>query len=548
MLSFKIYIIISFITNIKVYNMFEKRFEDLLTEKVYDNIHGFVYLTKREKELLLHPYMRRLHSIKQNALACFVFPGATHTRFAHSIGVLYIAEKMIQRLKKVNKIYISQLDHQVIRLAALLHDIGHYPLSHTLETSYREYSVLLEDNETAEIILNADSINSFLQNIKPSDDFHHENMAKFIIQKGDNDFSLKVLNILEEIVDKFDLKNIYNTKYNKNIDIIKYRNLIGELIRGEQGLQDLYQTSDLFDLDEEKEKYYILSKIIKSNLDADQMDYMCRDTANTGIKSSVRVDFIIDNMNICRKKFMLADGSEEIKNTLCFDYRALQSLEQFLLSKFYWYTEILSYPKVYILNLVAQRLYTYILLKEKKDLVVFKNEILEEDFYFFFNDEYFWNKIQKLFIDKTLPKIIRHLLEILIKNKIPKNIGRKAFIDLVSNEFSYAGIIKPKIAKSKQTNFKKKGVNENNYLPVILEKEIIKDKLEEINNFSEDENINILLCSESHTGSNCNNCTSINVKSLVELEECFIDTFYTDDKKPKYLYKFLIYDLELGED
>ena len=77
------------------------KFEDLLTKRIYDDVHGFVALTEDEKSLLSHPYMKRLHFIKQNALANFIFPGATHTRFSHSIGVLHIVEKMIQKLKTV---------------------------------------------------------------------------------------------------------------------------------------------------------------------------------------------------------------------------------------------------------------------------------------------------------------------------------------------------------------------------------------------------------------------------------------------------------------
>ena len=73
------------------------RIEDLLTKCIYDDVHGFVALTEDEKSLLSHPYMKRLHFIKQNALANFIFPGATHTRFSHSIGVLHIVEKMIQK-------------------------------------------------------------------------------------------------------------------------------------------------------------------------------------------------------------------------------------------------------------------------------------------------------------------------------------------------------------------------------------------------------------------------------------------------------------------
>ena len=66
----------------------------------------------------------------------YVFPGALHNRFNHSLGVLHIADKMIVSLQDKGHLPGKR---KVIRMAALLHDIGHYPLSHLIE------GVILED-------------------------------------------------------------------------------------------------------------------------------------------------------------------------------------------------------------------------------------------------------------------------------------------------------------------------------------------------------------------------------------------------------------------
>src|SRR5574344_671805 len=125
-----------------------QRFEDNLTEKIYDNVHGFIALTKEEKALLNTAYFQRLNHIKQLGLSYFVFPGAVHTRFSHSLGVLHITEKLIQKLKIEGcKEFNNSKIHKIIRLAALLHDIGHYPLSHTIEKSYMEYFKYLKSEE-----------------------------------------------------------------------------------------------------------------------------------------------------------------------------------------------------------------------------------------------------------------------------------------------------------------------------------------------------------------------------------------------------------------
>ena len=103
----------------------------LKTEKqIFDNVHGYIGVTAAELEVIDTPAFQRLRQIKQLGLAHLVWPGATHTRFIHSLGAMFM---MDQFLGNAVKREISDEERQKYRLAALLHDIGHYPLSHTLE-------------------------------------------------------------------------------------------------------------------------------------------------------------------------------------------------------------------------------------------------------------------------------------------------------------------------------------------------------------------------------------------------------------------------------
>lgn len=93
------------------------------------NIHNdFLY------NLIQHPYLQRLNRIKQLGLAAFVYPGAQHTRFHHSIGAMFLMNEALKTLKeKGHEITPSELDSAMA--AILMHDIGHGPFSHVLENT-----------------------------------------------------------------------------------------------------------------------------------------------------------------------------------------------------------------------------------------------------------------------------------------------------------------------------------------------------------------------------------------------------------------------------
>lgn len=103
--------------------------------EIRDPIHGFIELSEDEARVVNHPYFQRLRNIHQLAMAYLVYPGATHTRFEHSLGVCHIASRLADRLE------LDSSQKQRVRLAALLHDIGHGPFSHVSE------SILVACNE-----------------------------------------------------------------------------------------------------------------------------------------------------------------------------------------------------------------------------------------------------------------------------------------------------------------------------------------------------------------------------------------------------------------
>lgn len=147
--------------------------------EIRDAVHGFVQLDDQEWEIINHPAFQRLRRIKQLSLTDMVYPGATHTRFEHSIGVMQMATDIFesitgkQRAKELlrerydfNESGVSRY-RKIIRLAALLHDIGHTPFSHSGENampvkasgtdrevrySHEEYSIAIIKHEFRTLI------------------------------------------------------------------------------------------------------------------------------------------------------------------------------------------------------------------------------------------------------------------------------------------------------------------------------------------------------------------------------------------------------------
>lgn len=136
------------------------------------NIHNdFLY------NLIQHPYLQRLNRIRQLGLAAFVYPGAQHTRFHHSIGAMFLMDEALRTLKDKGH-EITQKEWDGAMAAILLHDIGHGPFSHVLE-------------------------NTLVTNI------HHEEISLLMMRRINEDFNGELQTAIDIFTDNYPKKFLH---------------------------------------------------------------------------------------------------------------------------------------------------------------------------------------------------------------------------------------------------------------------------------------------------------------------------------------------------
>lgn len=102
---------------------------------INDPVFGFINIhSELVFDIIEHPYFQRLRRIKQLGLSCMVYPGANHTRFEHALGAVYLMRSAIATLRLKGQ-EISDEEADAVTVAILLHDIGHGPFSHVLEST-----------------------------------------------------------------------------------------------------------------------------------------------------------------------------------------------------------------------------------------------------------------------------------------------------------------------------------------------------------------------------------------------------------------------------
>lgn len=111
--------------------------------EIRDPIYGFIIPSETELKIINTSLFQRLRRIRQLAMAYLVYPGANHTRFDHSLGVYHLACLMTEKLLPQRE-YDEK--RRIIRLSALLHDIGHGPFSHISEDILDKYSGVTNDS------------------------------------------------------------------------------------------------------------------------------------------------------------------------------------------------------------------------------------------------------------------------------------------------------------------------------------------------------------------------------------------------------------------
>jgi HD superfamily phosphohydrolase len=270
--------------------------------EIRDPIHGAILLSAEEAQIVDSPYVQRLRGIKQTGFAELAFPGATHVRYSHSLGAFYLAGKIFNIIFKdfewkddeERKRFRSML-----RIAALLHDVGHGPLSHAAEAAMPPKAEVLGSGEGQAT---------------------HEDYTEAII--------------LQSSLSK-DLTRIFGEDFPL---------AVASIIRNENRKPDLFKAGpkgiSLFPL---------LSTLISSEIDVDRMDYMVRDSLYMGIPyGHFDREWIFSNMTIVR---------ENGHASLGLDSRAIYAFEDFLLSRYHMYLVAYLHHKSVIYD---EMLYQYL--------------------------------------------------------------------------------------------------------------------------------------------------------------------------------------------
>lgn len=153
-----------------------------LKHRIRDPLYGYVRLNDLELQIIDLPIFQRLRRISQLALTKYVYPSAEHSRFVHSLGVLEAVTRiLIEILHRDDGHGYSLNDIQEIRLAALLHDIGHLPFSHATE------DILLDNGKKHEDI-SIKIIETYqpLKNIIEQNSIRLNNIIEIITKKDNN--------------------------------------------------------------------------------------------------------------------------------------------------------------------------------------------------------------------------------------------------------------------------------------------------------------------------------------------------------------------------
>lgn len=220
----------------------------MFVKYIRDPIHGYVGMTDVERSIIDTWTVQRLRGIKQLSIASMVYPGGDHARFSHALGAMHVAGQIADGLRRSTE--ISDDEWQRVRLAGLLHDIGHGPFSHSYEELLIKYRGL-----------------------------NHEQMGKEIVEKSELADALKGCG--------FEPKEIIELTFGK----------------------------------EAKAKRY-LHQITVSQVDADKLDFLVRDSYFTGVEYG-RID-------ISR----LIQAMEVYGGEIAIDLKALYALEAFMIARY----------------------------------------------------------------------------------------------------------------------------------------------------------------------------------------------------------------------
>lgn len=259
------------------------------TKQIADPLYGTIGLTAVEVDVIGTPVFQRLSRISQLGVAHLVFPGAQYSRLEHSIGVCHVAGKILESLEETNGFEgFEDKEWQRYRLAALLHDIGHYPFSHAFENALEDVYGDEEEGGEGECPEEGNAGDG-----KNEKHYEHEAVGGQILKHDE-----KLRSVLEEY--GFDPEDV----------------------------------SAIFQRKNTKPKAFTYADVLSSGLDADRLDYLQRTAHHTGVPyGSIDGDYLIS-------QFCLVD------DTVALTHRARLTADHFLLSRWFEYQQVIFHHTV----------------------------------------------------------------------------------------------------------------------------------------------------------------------------------------------------------
>lgn len=377
---------------------FSRNMEDkiVFVGQILDNVHGFIPYTDAEKRIMDTQLFKRLQSIKQLSVVNWVFPGSEHTRFIHSLGVMHIADRMAISLG------LTDAERKILRLAGLLHDIGHYPLSHVCEAPYKNPLTMEElpddafcknINESIQSNIDSFSIGVKTTLMSKSDGLHHESVGALIVRNNS------------------EIRDIIIKECNND----HAPDIIADIIVGNV---------------ERKDTDPLLVQIIHSELDADGIDYLMRDATFSGTSFG---SFELDQLIRC-----LEIGECAGKRILCIKPKGIAAADQYLINKFFSYSQVVFNRHIVISEWMAECVVDWMqkhhaVFPSSKTLETWVKESSEE--YLNFTDNMFWSALSQILnneLNDLVPHYIKIFCEHLLHHNEPQFKGRE--IRFIAND------------------------------------------------------------------------------------------------------------------
>ena len=360
----------------------EKNYHIEFVDRILDPVHGFIDLTQVEKEIIELPIFKRMQSLKQLSLTNWVFPGAEHTRYMHSLGVMYIVDLMALNLRDINhNLKYNDAERQLLRLAGLLHDIGHYPLSHVTEYVYNDNLFGEKDsllNHNKKIKADIDKLASDIPRTpdymkdRYSKPMHHETMGTEVIE-----YDKKIKRIINQYCPFIDIEDIK--------DII-----VGCVTR--------------------KPKISAMVQLIHSELDADGIDYVMRDATFSGTSyGGFELGLLLRNLVVTSYNGVDIVGVRP---------KGISVVDQYLVSKYFAYTQVIFNRHVAIFDTMAE-MFSKALIKLDKspypraETLKHHVEMHEKnDEYLKFTDRAFWSQLDNIKVEHLVGYVPDYIVKI----------------------------------------------------------------------------------------------------------------------------------------